>query len=121
MNVKYTAILHYCRMIKCVEENANKNNFIWTRGYYAAEKMKALICENWYGIYCSYCQLNYKACLLCSLRSAETERDFESDDLSESCCDGLWLQMATAKSWSEWLDAARKVRRYIILHGRVDG
>ena len=121
MNAKYTAILHYCRMIKCVEENADKNNFIWTRGYYAAEKMKALIDENWYGEHCSYCQLNFEVCSTCSLCGAETEKDFESDDLSEFCCEGLWIQMTKANSWDEWLKGAKKVRRYIILHGRVDG
>lgn len=121
MNAKYTAILHYCRMIKCVEENADKNNFIWTRGYYAAEKMKALIQENWYGTYCSYCNINDEECSTCSLCGAETEKDFESDDLSEFCCEGLWIQMERANSWDEWLEGARKVRRYIILHGRVDG
>jgi hypothetical protein len=95
--IKRDALAHYDRMIKWAEKQDPK-------GFVNHLFMYRDIGETWYSDYCPYCK-KYPGCEKCPLEK------------HKKCCDGLWSEMNKQPTWGKWIEAAKKVRKYIKKYG----
>ena len=99
--LKQRALKHYDRMIRWAEKQPK-------RKFPFSGDMERAIGEEWHSGDCPYCQkYDPFACFSTSLCPL-----VEGD-----CCGGLWKDMSTRRTWSGWVNAAKKVRAYIKQHG----
>ena len=98
----------------------------WAKG----QKQSAFPCEDdmeeaiglsWRSKDCPYCGkfFDSRECFECPLNPLQHNKNYamNSDASSRICCNGLWMNMASSKTWEEWVENARKVRAYIEEHG----
>lgn len=88
------AIAHYNRMIKWAKTQSQNSTPL-------SHVMNMEIKEGWGGADCSYCRAYLENCDDCSLSK------------SYRCCNELWYKMDVAKTWSEWIKYAQKIKQYI--------
>lgn len=99
---KQQALKHYDRMIEWAK---TQDPFLGTDRHLMLHSLG----EFWYSDDCPYCIATNSNCQLCKLKGAE--------EISSSCCGGLWEIMARSLTWGEWIENAKKVREYIEENG----
>lgn len=100
-DLKEKTLQHYDRMIAWAEAQ-NPSGLVTFRAMFAG------IRETWGSENCPYCMEVDVQCTSCILKG-------NSD--SASCCNGLWKRMSSSKTWKEWAEKARDVRKYVEDHG----
>jgi hypothetical protein len=96
---KQKTLEHYDRMIAWAEKQPKKR-------VVSNIDMMFEIHENWDGIFCSYCRsIRKPGCGSCKLQS------------EKGCCDNLYREMHSSKTWGAWVKSAKKVREYIEVNG----
>lgn len=112
--LKQKAIAHYDRMIQWAETLSPVDQMGGPDSYW----MMSRIGVTWYNNDCSFCSVYTHHCkqsdtgACCPLRASAAERVSHGSQ-SDACCNGLWIKMARADTWVEWLEYARLVRNYI--------
>lgn len=109
------SIQHYIRMIKWAmnQKQSRRPN---------RDRMDDYIGEHWGGVHCSYCNRFFnrdsETHLACSRCPLATYTGLNTDDqFALQCCAGLWTIMDQSRTWEIWVDNAKNVLTYIIIHG----
>lgn len=107
------AIAHYKRMQKWVRTQLQKD-------YPSRHLMFIAIGEKWGETDCIYCLVNNITCSTCGLWGKEYLQHKEEGEeylRGVGCCNGLWEKVNDSKTWGEWLEASKKVVKYIKKYG----
>lgn len=94
-SIKQQALKHYDEMIQWAGTQPAE---AWVN----ACDMNNAIDAYWYGTHCPYC--NRHAVLNCT--DCPLKRN-------SGCCGDLWVILDDARTWGEWLVAAKAVRKFI--------
>jgi hypothetical protein len=103
---KEIALKHYDKMIewaKAQPENDIQDKF----------EMMHAISENWDASSCIYCDtvnIHTGKCVLVKSKDKICNN-------GSNCCNSLWLKMNQSYTWKEWIEKAKKVRKYIQKYG----